>query len=254
MADTPSSPPPSAEEIERMFRHPAVVTARPLLRTTVEILKLVRRFDWDHEGREILDRLEPPVVLASNHMSHADTPAILSALPRSMRRRTAVAAALDVFGQDDSEHSSLGKRLLPLTVAAGFHAFAFDRHGSPLRSVRTAVQLIRHGWNLLLYPEGTRSRDGAMGPFKAGIGVISRFTDCPVVPIHVCGGRDILPCGRFMPGPGHIHVRFGEPMRLDEGETAEAFTLRLQERVQRLAPPAPTRAGSSRRLVAHGSS
>jgi 1-acyl-sn-glycerol-3-phosphate acyltransferase len=119
-------------------------------------------------------------------------------------------------------------------VAAGFHAFAFDRHGPPMRSLRTAYRLVNHGWSVLLYPEGTRSRTGRMAPFKAGVGILARFTGRPVIPVHVRGGRRVLPCGAFMPRPGRITVCYGEPLSYERRETLAGFAVRLQESVQAL--------------------
>ena len=235
-APSPSSgpEPPSAQEIERLFRRPIVRGLRPVISTGLAVAGRLRGFRWDAEGLDVLESIDGPVVLAANHMSHADTAAILGVLPGALRHRTAVAAALDVFG---GEANSVGKRALPTIVAAGFHAFAFDRHGPPMRSVRTSVQLIRKGWSLLLYPEGTRSRTGAVGSFKPGVGVLARFTGRPVIPVCVSGGRQVLPCGAFMPKPGRILVRFGAPMYYDRNETAAQFVARLEDEVRRLGGP-----------------
>ncbi len=224
--------PPTAEEIERRFRSPAVVVIRPVILGSVGVLRAARSFGWKSEGLHHLVDLGGPVVLAANHQSHADTAAILGTLPRGLRERTAVAAALDVFGRSgNGSMPSLKRECLQLVVAAGFHAFAFDRHGPPLRSLRTAVLLIRNGWNVLLFPEGTRSRTGEMAPFKGGVGVLARFTGRPVIPVHVEGGRSILPCGAMIPRSGQITARYGAPLWHQPHESLTSFTARLQDRV-----------------------
>ncbi|MHC5023228.1 MAG: lysophospholipid acyltransferase family protein [Planctomycetota bacterium] len=237
--------PPSAEEIERLFHHPTVTATRPVLLTGIEILKRVRRFNWRGEGIERLEALDAPFVFAANHVSHADTPAILGTLPRAIRARTVVAAALDVFGADHESPRPRLKRMLPLVVAAGFHAFAFDRQGPPMRSVRTSVQLIRNGWNLLLYPEGTRSRTGRIASFKPGVGVLARFTGRPIVPVNVQGGDDVLACGTFLPRPGRMLVRFGDPLQFGAGDTAASFAARLEDAVRDLGLQSPQGAGAA---------
>ena len=70
-----------------------------------------------------------------------------------------------------------------------------------------------------------------MGQFKPGVGVLARFTRRPVIPIHVEGGRQVLPCGAFMPRSGRITVRYGRPLWLDRRESLDRFATRLQERV-----------------------
>ena len=91
--------PPTAQEIERRFRNPAVIVTRPLILGSIGLLQSARCFGWKAAGLENIDRLELPLILAANHQSHADTAAILGTLPRRIRDRTAVAAALDVFGR-----------------------------------------------------------------------------------------------------------------------------------------------------------
>jgi 1-acyl-sn-glycerol-3-phosphate acyltransferase len=181
-------------------------------------------------------RLKGPLIFAANHRSHADTAAILDTMPPRICRKTVVAAALDVFGPDTRNgwRRRLSRSALQLVTAAGFHAFAFDRHGPPLRSVRTSTQLIKRGWHLLLYPEGTRSRDGAMNPFKPGVGVLAKFTGRPVIPVHVEGGEAILPHGVSMPQAGRARVRYGQPMFLPKGGDPGEFTERLREEVRQL--------------------
>ena len=229
---------PSAAEIERRFQSPAVLVMRPLLHGGIRLLRAVCRFKWTAEGVDRLRRVEQPVILAANHCSHVDTGAILWTLPRAVRRRTCVAAALDVFGpiKDVRTLRVVRRECLQVIVAAGFHAFAFDRHGPPLRSLRTAVGLVRRDWNLLLYPEGTRSRTGRMGEFKPGIGVMATTTGRPVIPVHVSGGNTILPCGCNIPRSGRAVVRYGAPLYFNEGETVQEFTRRLQQQVRALAP------------------
>ncbi len=225
--------PPTSREIERRFRSPAVLASRPVILSTVELLGAAVCFKWTPVGLAHVERLEPPLIFAANHQSHADTPAIIGVLPRHLRERTVVAAALDVFGSKGNGNGmpSLKREALQVLVAAGWHAFAFDRHGPPLRSVRTAVELIRNGWSLLLYPEGTRSRTGELGPFKAGVGALARFTRRPVVPIHVQGGRRVLPAGAFLPRPGHMTVRFGTALQPQHREPLEGFAARLRQTI-----------------------
>ncbi|MCI0365781.1 MAG: 1-acyl-sn-glycerol-3-phosphate acyltransferase [Phycisphaerales bacterium] len=228
---------PTAEEIESRFRSPAVRAVRPLVLGTLGAVKLVLRFGWEGRFDEDLQELDGPLILAANHCSHADTAAILGTLPGSIRHRTAVAAALDVFGADSSggTRRRISKDILQLLVAAGFHAFAFDRFGPPLRSVRTSVQLIRNGWNLLLYPEGTRSRDGEMASFKPGVALLARFTQRPVIPVHVSGGYDLLPHGAFVPRSALAMVRYGTPLSYAPDDTPISFTAKVEDQVRQLA-------------------
>lgn len=245
---------PSADEIERRFSSAVIVGARPVILGALGVLRVALNFGWDAHFERNPRRLRPPLIFASNHCSHADTAAILGTLPRLLKHRTAVAAALDVFGPDayGGLRRRVSKDLLQLVVGAGFHAFAFDRLGPPLRSVRTSVQLIRNGWSLLLYPEGTRSRDGQIAAFKAGVALLARFSERPVIPVHVDGGDEILPYGGFMPRPARATVRYGSPLRYRAGDTPIEFAAKVEEQVRLLGmrTAQAKRAAEAERLAA----
>lgn len=234
--DDPRDKAPSAEDIERRFNGVTIRSLRPLTLATIEALKLARRFRWEAAFEHDLHRVGAPAIFAANHRSHADTAAILGTLPAFVRHRTVVAAALDVFGSDNGGglKRKVSKDCLQLLVGAAFHAFAFDRFGPPLRSVRTSVQLIRNGWSLLLYPEGTRSRDGRLNPFKPGVGLLARFTDRPVIPVFVDGGDVVLPYCGFMPQSGRVRVHYGAPLWYQPDDTPLGFAAKVEERVRAL--------------------
>jgi 1-acyl-sn-glycerol-3-phosphate acyltransferase len=109
-------------------------------------------------GREKIAGLKGPVILVANHASHMDTPVILSALPRKLRKRTVVAAAADYFYRN---------RLLASVVSLIFNTTPIDRNGGGMSKDGSHLdKLLDQGWNLLLYPEGTRSRSGVPGRIR----------------------------------------------------------------------------------------
>jgi 1-acyl-sn-glycerol-3-phosphate acyltransferase len=116
-------------------------------------------------GGEVFDRLSHPVIFVANHSSHLDTPTILRALPRKWRRNTAVAAAADYF---------YNKRWKANGVALLFNTVPLGRKGGGLGNGATdhVDRLIDDGWNLVMFPEGTRSRDGEVGKVRSGAAVI----------------------------------------------------------------------------------
>lgn len=237
MIDNSRDKAPTAEQIEARFRAPLMRVARPIVLGALGTLRFTLRFGWEGRFDHNLDRLDGPLIFAANHRSHADTGAILGTLPGSFRHHTVVAAALDVFGPDSSAgiRRRVSKNILQVLVGAGFHAFAFDRLGPPLRSVRTSVDLIRNGWSLLLFPEGTRSRNGDIATFKPGVGLLARFTGRPVIPVHVDSGDEILPHGVFLPRAGRAMVRYGTPLWYQPDDTPISFAAKVEEQVRRLA-------------------
>jgi 1-acyl-sn-glycerol-3-phosphate acyltransferase len=165
-------------------------------------------------GREKLDGVKGPVILVANHASHMDTPVILSALPRRLRKRTVVAAAADYFYRN---------RLVASAVSLIFNTVPIERHGGGgvAKDGSHLDKLLDQGWNLLLYPEGTRSRGGMPGPLRRGAAVLAVAHHIKIVPIRVTGTAQAMPPGRLwpkrlrdrpMPKRHRIEVSFGEPI------------------------------------------
>ncbi|MEJ1934159.1 1-acyl-sn-glycerol-3-phosphate acyltransferase, partial [Nostoc sp. NIES-2111] len=184
---------------------------------------IARPFRVEHAER--LSSLEGPVLFIANHSSHVDTVSILRALPRHLRRRVAVAAAADYFFA--SGPRSLGSALV-------LNAFPFSRSGQVRASLRRCGELVDGGWSILIYPEGTRSTDGSLLPFKSGIGLLASGLSIPVVPLAVTGGLRILPKGSSWPRSGPVTVRVGRPLHIDPDADSAAIAAILQAEVAAL--------------------
>jgi 1-acyl-sn-glycerol-3-phosphate acyltransferase len=178
------------------------------------------------EGREWLRQLERPAILASNHVSHADTQLLLYALPDRTRERTVVAAAADYWYR---------RPWLGRVVGLWLNTFPFSRTGGAREVLHSASELLKSGWNLLYYAEGTRSVDGRLGSFLPGLGHLAGETRSPVVPMHVSGSHRVMPKGRPFPLPAPVEVRIGRPLQLGPGEGSRAFTGRVERAVRSLA-------------------
>jgi 1-acyl-sn-glycerol-3-phosphate acyltransferase len=181
-------------------------------------------------GKEKLSALKGPVILVANHASHMDTPVILSALPRKLRKRTAVAAAADYFYRN---------KLTASLVSLIFNTVPIERRkgleSSVTKSTSHLDTLLDDGWNLLLFPEGTRSRGGATGRIRRGAAVLAAAHNLAIIPIKVTGTADAMPPGRIWPKRlrgrlfSHRHritVSFGEPIQ--PGGDTNALIERLQ--------------------------
>jgi 1-acyl-sn-glycerol-3-phosphate acyltransferase len=164
-------------------------------------------------GREHLAAVEGPVLFVSNHSSHMDTPVLLRALPREWRRRTAVAAAADYF---------YTKPWLAHTVSLAFNTVPVERKGEGGDGTSELVRLIREGWSIVVFAEGTRSRDGTVGRLRSGAAVLAAELGLAIVPVHVSGTHAVMPVGRRWMRRGRarspIAVHFGSAIRPREGE------------------------------------
>lgn len=172
------------------------------------------------QGLDVLDVVEPPVIFVANHSSHLDAPLILTSLPRAWRDRTAVGAAVDYFF--DSWWRGIATALV-------FNAFPVERRGTR-RGARDAHHLLDDGWNLLVFPQGTRSRDGWITDFRAGAAWLALTAGLPVVPIAITGSYHAMPRGRAWPASGRppVRLRLGRPLRGEPGERGHDFNERVR--------------------------
>jgi 1-acyl-sn-glycerol-3-phosphate acyltransferase len=178
------------------------------------------------EGVDNLERLSGPVMFIANHASHMDTPLVLCSLPKAWRERTAVAAAADYF---------FDVRWRAATTALVFNTFPIERTGGK-RATATARMLVEEGWNLLVFPEGTRSRDGWIGRWRHGAASLSLEYGIPAVPIALRGTFAAMPRGRSWPMRGRypVSVRFGPPLHPQPDEDFRSMSRRMQDAMARL--------------------
>jgi 1-acyl-sn-glycerol-3-phosphate acyltransferase len=204
------------------FTSPAMANAR-----LVAQRGLLKGVVWGMLKVQIVDRdkvkgVKRPFVVVANHSSHLDAPLIMGALPRSMARYLAAGAAGDYF------FDVWWRRGL---TALFFNAFPVDRSGRNPRNV-SAKTLLEHGVPVLVFPEGTRSKDGVPGHFKPGAAALSASTGAPIVPIAIIGAHESHPRGSKWPTSGlPVGVVFGAPMTADDGENPTEFMARVRARV-----------------------
>jgi 1-acyl-sn-glycerol-3-phosphate acyltransferase len=180
-------------------------------------------------GRDRFEQVLPPVVFVANHSSHLDTPTILRALPRKWRQRTAVAAAADYFYK---------RRAVASLVALIFNTVPIARKsGAGGGSTEQVDRLLDQRWNVLMFPEGTRSRDGHLGKMRSGAAVIAQQHHVPIVPIYVKGTHQAMPPGRnwpkrlkgrFLSRRHRVEVHFGAPIVAAEGDDRHAVMDRVK--------------------------
>ena len=174
-------------------------------------------------GLEELAKLDGPAIFVSNHASHLDATMLLVTLPKRLRARTAVGAAKDYF------FDVWWRRTF---VALVYGAFPVERGGGE-RATEAARRLLREGWNLVVFPEGSRSKDGWMQPFRHGASRLAIDTGAAIVPISIVGAYAAMPKGRWWPLPGRppVRIRYGTPIHAAPGERHQDLSLRAQRTV-----------------------
>jgi 1-acyl-sn-glycerol-3-phosphate acyltransferase len=196
------------------------------------------------DGLDRLEDLDPPVVFVANHSSHVDTPVLLCSLPKRWRERTAVGAAADYF-------FDIWWRAA--TTALAFNTFPIERTGGS-RATSTARRLLDDGWNLMVFPEGTRSKDGWLGPWRHGAARLCCELGAPAVPVAIRGSFAAMPRGRSWPRPGRppVRIRYGPPLAPEPGEEYHLFSVRVRDALARVADEDATDWYASLRREANG--
>lgn len=173
---------------------------RPVLRTFVAGL-FDRVFDLESFGRENLPE-KAPFMIASNHVSSLDFPAVFLSLPENHKDKICV----------------IYKKLydlLPFTrmfIKSFVPSFSVDSRGDFLSAMATAAAALKSGRILYIAPEGTRS-SGELLPFKMGVGALAIETGTCVVPVYIRGSEKALPRGSIFPKKHRVKVYFEKPVR-----------------------------------------
>jgi 1-acyl-sn-glycerol-3-phosphate acyltransferase len=167
-------------------------------------------------GREKVPS-EGPVIFMSNHQSNFDILSLFLAIPRQFSWIAKEELfAIPVFG-----HSMRRAGYIPLDRRDGRRA---------LKSIEAAAAIIKSGRSVIMFPEGTRSPDGNLLPFKRGGFLLAAKAGVPIVPLTINGSARINPCKRLELYPGKITIRFGEPIFPVEGGGAHRDLLMEQVR------------------------
>jgi 1-acyl-sn-glycerol-3-phosphate acyltransferase len=147
-----------------------------------------------------LDRIPPGVCLfVANHTSATDAPAVVGAIPR----RIAILLKESLFKWPIVGQAFWCAQFIPVNRRV---------HESGIASIEKAAEAMRSGQSFLIYPEGTRSPDGRLQPFKKGAVVMAIRGGVPIVPIVCSGAHKIMEKHSLVIRPGEIQVEFLEPI------------------------------------------
>ena len=158
------------------------------------------------------------VLLVSNHLSYLDV--FFLGIP--LRRPLNYVARSTLF--------------VPVlaTLMRSVGAFPIQREGIGASGMKETLRRLRSGGIVTLFPEGTRSPDGDLGPLKPGIAVLVSRAGVPVVPVGLAGTFEIWPRHRLVPVPHPVRIHYGRPIFPAEleGMDTEAITALIRDRLQ----------------------
>ena len=141
-----------------------------------------------------------PLIIAPNHASFLDPLIAGFAVPRPV----------NFMARD-----SLFRNRIFGKIIGSVNAFPLKRDGADLGAMRAAIDKLCHGKAVLIFPEGTRSRNGELGTPRAGIGLLAVSSGASVLPCYIKGSMAALPKAAIFPRFKKITVYVGKPLRFD---------------------------------------
>jgi 1-acyl-sn-glycerol-3-phosphate acyltransferase len=171
-----------------------------------------------HWGRENIPR-SGGVLVVSNHQSHLDPILVGIGCPRRMN----YVARETLF------------RFAPFAwLIDSVGALPLNREGMGLKGIKESLKRLKRGEMVVIFPEGTRTRDGAIGPFRSGFTTLAVRADAAILPMAIEGAFQAWPRWRKFPGLGRIRVRYGAPIRPAEfaGRDERELVAEVERRVR----------------------
>jgi 1-acyl-sn-glycerol-3-phosphate acyltransferase len=166
--------------------------------------------------------LHGPVILASNHQSFLDPPLVGSGLHRPVNYLA---------------RESLFRFPILGTILRSWNAVPVDRDGGGASGLRAILDRLLNGGAILLFPEGTRSKDGTLQAARSGVGLTVIKSNAPVVPVRVFGTFEAFSREHKFPRPLPIAVRYGRPLdfSVERAEAKVCSKVRLKQIYQEVA-------------------
>jgi 1-acyl-sn-glycerol-3-phosphate acyltransferase len=201
------------------MRHRSLISCfwYALLKRSLQ-LAAVLAYRVRYSGRENIPA-EGGVLVVSNHQSHLDPPLVGIGCPRQMN----YLARETLF------------RFAPFGwLLRSVGSIPLDRDGVGLGGIKESLKRLKRGEVVVIFPEGTRTRDGEIGPFRPGFTALAVRAKAAILPMAIDGAFEAFPRTRKFPGPGRIRVHFGEPILPSEfsGRDERELLAEVERRVR----------------------
>ena len=191
-------------------------------------------------GCERLRQTRGPVLVVCNHVTYLDIGFVLAALPHHLRNLAVAMEGERVQRmrrppKDWRWWERVAARVSYWLMTPLFHVFPLPQRGGFRESFRFAGDAADKGYGVLVFPEGRRTPDGKLWPFRSGIGLLASSLGLPVVPMRIHGLWEVkLSRRRGFARWGAIQVNVGEPLRFSPGVDVEEITRTLEAAVRSL--------------------
>ncbi len=197
------------------FLDPGGNSAHQCARAWAKTLLFFAGVKVELQGEADAVKPDTPYVFMANHQSAFDIFVLLAGLPVPFRWVAKEELfKIPIFG--------------PSMRRAGYIPINRDNPRDAIKSLNEAAQKIRDGVSVIVFPEGTRSEDGKLLPFKNGGFVLAIKSQAPIVPTALIGTFEIKPRGRFWVHPRTAFIRFGHPVETKGLKTRDKEDLKAR--------------------------
>jgi 1-acyl-sn-glycerol-3-phosphate acyltransferase len=206
----------AAKQVTRSFAQRVVYDSMKLLiRVIAGALFQFRVFGAERTPQGV------PVVICCNHQSSIDPTLVAAAIPR----RLSFLARKELF-------ASFATR----KFVEFFDGIPLDRTGFSREGLAAAIDRLKHGRAVLIFPEGSRSPDGTLQPLRSGFLLLARRSKASLLPVAIAGTYEMWPRDRRFPWPTTAHLVVGEPIPYEvySGWKEEKALAELQRQMQAL--------------------
>lgn len=182
------------------------------------------RFFTEHRvyGKGKFASVRGPCIVVANHQSHFDQYCLMKAIPLRVRTNLFFGAAADRWFLKARKEVTLQPWYQSLVTGL----YPIQRGGGS-RTLEYPKWLLKHGANLMLFPEGTRARGRNLSHFKHGVSILALEAKVPVVPVYLEGLKQIRPPGTREARPGPVAAHVLDPIRFEANTTVPEATERL---------------------------
>jgi 1-acyl-sn-glycerol-3-phosphate acyltransferase len=159
------------------------------------------RFNRDRLKLKALAEQDRPLIVVFNHSSYLDVPLVALGIGFRLMSEMTLPGKKELFEDRKTRWMVSLLSVIPL-----------DRDLADTTAVRGLLRALKHGRDILIAPEGTRSSDGTVHPFQIGFAKLAHKANALVIPVGIRGAAQAMPRGAYVPKPRRIMVTVGDPL------------------------------------------